>query len=119
MEPYNPNERYFGPQGHWLCAFIPEFPRGMPVLRQKFNKPAYNHDGGYEGEKRSGFMGKIRDQWERWGIDKTFLREMNEGINQDFMDGQITKEQLRIAADYANLAYNAVRAFGWSFFRKG
>jgi hypothetical protein len=118
MEPYNPNERYFGPQGHWLNIFIPPYPLGIQILKDNFNLAAYNHDKGYEGQARSGFMGKIRDQWERWGIDKTFLSEMNEAIEQAYYNEEITSFQKKIAADYANIAYDAVRALGWTFFRK-
>lgn len=119
MKPYDPSKRYFGPQDHWLCDFIPEFPPNMPVLRLKFNKPAYNHDAGYEGEKRSGFMGRIKDAWERWAIDKRFLFELNTGIEEAFNDHQITCKQMQEATAYAKAAYLAVRAVGWSFFRRG
>lgn len=118
MEAYNPNERYFGPQGHWSSKFIPPYPLGIHILKDCFNLAAYNHDKGYEGKQRSGFIGIIKDQWERWSIDKKFLREMNEGIEQAFYDGKINSLQKKIAADYANIAYEAVRALGWTFFRK-
>lgn len=119
MEEYDPNKRYFGPQGSQLCKIIPPSPPGMDQLIPVYNKPAYNHDVGYTGKRRSGFFGKLKDAWERWGIDKDFLIEMVDGIQDAFHEGEITESEFKVAMAYARLAYKAVRAAGWTFFRTG
>lgn len=114
---YDPNKRYFGPQGNWLSEIIPPFPKGMPQLRHIFNYAGYNHDNGYTGKRRSGFFGKITDAWERYQIDKEFLRELEDGIKNAFEARMINADQYADATMYARTAYAAVRAGGWAFFR--
>lgn len=119
MEPYDPDKRYFGPQGSPLCKLIPEAPPTVPQLESVFNRAAYSHDGGYEGNRRSGLRGLIKDYFERRRIDKKFLDDMELGIMQYLSEGKITEEQTDIALLYANVAYKAVRKLGWTFYRKG
>lgn len=116
--PYDPNIRYFGPQGSKLCAIIPEYPKGIPQARNIFNIPAYSHDKGYEGERRKGFFGWIKDAIERRKIDKEFLSSMLDGISSACDRGILSPEEADECDDYAYLAYDAVRIGGWAFFRK-
>lgn len=114
---YDPTKRYFGPQGSQLCKFIPEYPLGLPTLRSAFNKAAFHHDVGYTGEKRSGFFGGILDAIERRKLDKQFKQAMYSGIAYQLSKNLINEEEADRAADYADLAYSAVRLGGWTFFR--
>jgi len=42
MEPYDPDKRYFGPQGSRLCSIIPEYPIGIPQAQPLFNYAGYS-----------------------------------------------------------------------------
>ncbi len=117
VEPYDPKKRYFGPQGSPLCRFIPESPIGIPQLQPVFNIAAYNHDAGYEGCRRSGWFSYILDAMERREIDRKFKRDIMEGITKYFIESRINDDEADTAEEYAELAYNAVRLGGWSFFR--
>ena len=119
MEDYDPNKRYFGPQGSQLCKVIPEYPPTVPQLKGVFNRSGYNHDKGFTGKRRKGFFGWLKDAWERWGIDDRFLEDMQLGIEAALMSGEITEDQAEIAHAYAKLAHKSVRAAGWTFFRTG
>lgn len=119
MEPYNPDKRYFGPQGSRLCAIIPEYPRGVPQVRYIFNMAGYNHDGGYEGERRKGFFGWLRDVHERYTVDKKLLEDLLNGIDGACERGIITPAEADDCDNYAHQAYIAIRAGGWVYFRKG
>ena len=119
MEPYDPDKRYFGPQGSPLCKLIPEAPPTVPQLEPVFNRAAYNHDVGYSGKRKSGILGYIKDFFERKRIDEKFLDDMELGIMQYLAEDKITEEQADIALLYAKIAYKAVRKLGWTFYRKG
>ena len=118
MKPYDPNKRYFGPQGSWLCKLIPEYPKGIPQARPIFNFAGYNHDGGYEGNGRSGFWGWIYDAIERRNIDKALLNDLLEGIISYEEQGILSEEEADECAEYAYVAYEAIRAGGGFFFRQ-
>lgn len=117
MKPYDPDKRYFGPQGSKLCAIIPEYPRGIPQIQQVFNKAGYNHDGGYEGEKRKGFWGWFKDARDRYRIDKKLLADLLSGIDYACERGMITGPEADECDAYAHQAYIAIRAGGWMYFR--
>lgn len=117
MEPYDPNKRYFGPQGSKLCAIIPEYPKGIPQARPVFNYAGYLHDGGYTGERRSGFMGWLWDAKDRYQIDKEMLANIKKGTKRLQKVGGITKEEAEECIGYGKLAYGAIRLGGWNFFR--
>ncbi len=119
MESYDPNKRYFGPQGSRLCNIIPAYPPGVLPCKAIFNKAGYNHDGGYNGKRRSGFFGRILDAYDRWRIDQELLTELQDGIKALYDEGMISFEQAKASHAYANLAYNAIRAGGWLYFRTG
>jgi len=114
MLPYDPKQRYFGPQGSDLCYLIPPAPPGVPQLAGVFNKAAYTHDVGYSG--------KPCPWWKQWfirrAIDKKFLEDLHQGIITAYTMGELSEFQADIAEAYAEAAYKAVRLGGWSFFRK-
>jgi len=116
MEPYDPDKRYFGPQGSPLCRLIPEAPPTVPQLEPVFNRAAYNHDVGYSGKRKKGILGEY---FERKRIDEKFLYDMELGIMQYLAEDKITEEEADISILYASIAYKAVRKLGWTFYRKG
>jgi len=119
MEPYDPNKRYFGPQGSPICKLIPEAPPTVPQLEPVFNRAAYTHDVGYSGTKERGFLGWIKNYIERKNIDQKFIDDMTLGIMQYLAEEKITEDEADISLLYAELAYKAVRKLGWTFYRKG
>jgi len=118
MEPYDPNKRYFGPQGSKLCAIIPEYPLGIPQAQPIFNRGGYVHDRGYEGERRGGFFGWWWDACERRKIDKQLLTDLLTGIDHACERGELSVAEADRCDTYAHLAYDAIRVGGWVFFRK-
>jgi hypothetical protein len=117
MEPFNPDKRYLGPQGHWLTDLIPPNPPTLPQLYDLWNEAAYNHDVGYDGQRRKGLFGFIKDVFERKRIDEAFHDELIDACYG--IEHFITEEQLEAALDYADLIYWAVRGGGWKFYRTG
>jgi len=118
MEPYDPNKRYFGPQGSWLCKLIPEYPAGIPHAQPIFNEAGYHHDVGYEGEERKGFFGWILDAMERRKIDIKLFNDLLDGINTYEEQGILSEEEADTCEAYAKVSYEAIRAGGGFFFRK-
>ena len=57
--PYEPAKRYFGPQGHWLCKYIPAYPPGIKELEEDFNKAAFKHGVDYSGKPSSKWWQRI------------------------------------------------------------
>jgi hypothetical protein len=117
MEPYDPNKRYFGPQGSPLNKLIPQAPPTMPILQPVFNKAAYEHDCDYEGEKKKGIFGKLQNILDRRNADIKFRDKMLQGIYIAADKGTISPEQEVFAIKYAKAAYIAVRAGGWAFYK--
>lgn len=118
MEPYDQTKRYFGPQGSWLCKLIPEFPAGIPQAQPIFNRGGYTHDRGYEGNKTGGFWGWLRDAMDRRKVDRQLLTDLLVGIAHAEDQGILSESEADRCDDYAHLAYDAIRAGGWMFFRK-
>lgn len=116
MEPYDPDKQYFGPEGNFLSEIIPKNPPGIPQLRSVFNLAAYNHDRGYEGKRRSGWL-RLLDIIDRYHIDRAFYQDMADGIDRAYEKEKITFEQFEYAMKYAKISYTAVRGLGWIFFR--
>lgn len=127
MTAYDPEKVYLGPNGHWSKKFIPKTPLGIPQVHPYWNKAAYNHDTGYEGETYSSRaswwnpFAKIaairKDRKYRKQIDDNFLEALLVGI--DKVKHTLTQDQIERAEEYADVVYESVRALGWSFYRTG
>ena len=115
MEPYDPQKRYLGPQGHWLSDLIPEVPPSCELVRPYWNKAAYNHDKGYEGDKELGIWGVIKNYFKRRKIDVTFYEDLLAGVES--VKEHLNESQYELAKAYANIVFTAVRSGGWSFYR--
>jgi len=115
MGPYDPQLRYFGPDGSVLCKLIPTHPPDIPQLEDVFNRSAYHHDVGYAGTKT--WWNFWFNQRSRHKVDVAFLDNMLAGIDQYLFEDKINREEADEAIDFAYIAYNVVRASGWVFYK--
>jgi hypothetical protein len=124
MKPYDDTKTYLGPNGHWSKKWIPKVPPGVEIVHPYWNKAAYNHDVAYDGNDYSGLLGWVK-KWlnrreverQRLKADKAFLNDLLLGIER--AQHKMTGEQLIIAQGYAQIVFDAVHAFGWSFYKTG
>lgn len=124
MMEFDKDKRYLGPEGHWSVKYIPAFPPSVPELYDLWNKAAYNHDEGYEGNEYAGWFGWIK-KWvnrveveaERELIDEQFETELFRAI--ELIKPQLSRAQLEEAYAYTAIVYKAVRKMGWSFYKTG
>lgn len=124
MKPYDPNKVYLGPNGHWLKRFIPKFPPECEILHPYWNRAAYKHDEGYEGDEYAGFFGWLKKAFnrqkveaERYIVDKYFHEELKSSIEQ--VKSELSDKQIILAETYAGLVFKAVHTCGWSFYKTG
>jgi len=115
MNKYDPDIRYFGPQGESkMNQFIPAFPPGCEIVKDAYNRAGWLHDGGYDGCRRTGVWGWIKDLLERRSIDldfRDYMLNANESIRNS--------DDRKTADLFAEAAFIAVRAGGWKYFRTG
>ena len=125
MNPYDPNKRYLGPQGHWLNKVIPEYPLGAPAeLKELWNQAAYRHDEDFEGDEFVGFWGwvkKYNNRKEvRREIEKANLKFGNSLILAvEKTRSQMVPHEVMIAFKYANIVKDSVDKFGFAFYKTG
>ncbi len=119
MEPYDSEKNYFGAEGTLMCKLLGDVLEFAPAIRNGINVAAYNHDVGYTGTKETGWIGRIKNFFERKRIDKQFFTDMEETIIAAELLCKITQKEADLAINLADISYSAVRAGGWTFYRTG
>lgn len=119
MKPYDSEQNYFGAEGTLLCKLLGDVLEFAPAIRNGINVAAFNHDVGYTGTKQTGFFGWIKDYFERKRLDRQFFSDMEDTIIAAELLCKITQKEADIAINLADIAYDAVRAGGWTFYRTG
>lgn len=117
MLPYDSNKNYFGAENTKLADIFGEMLKFMPALKEGWNYTAYNHDVDYDGKKKTGFLGRISNYLDRRKADKKFRYSLEVVVYFAEDDGEISSENADRAIKLASLAYTAVRAFGWQFYK--
>lgn len=119
MKPYDSKKNYFGAEGTLLCKLLGSVLEFAPAIRNGINVAAYNHDVGYTGSKKTGWIDRIKNYFERKRLDKQFFTDMEETIIAAESLQKISQKEADLAITLADISYSAVRAGGWSFFRVG
>lgn len=119
MEPYDSKKNYFGAEGTLMCEILGEILDFAPDIRPGINAAAYNHDVGYSGSKKTGWIDRIKNFFERKRIDKQFYTDMEEAIIAAELLCKLTQKEADLAISLADISYKAVRAGGWTFYRTG
>lgn len=119
MEPYDFKKNYFGAEGTLMCEILGNILDFAPAIREGINRAAYNHDVGYSGTKKTNWIARIKNFFERKRLDKQFYNDMEEAIMVAELLSKITQRQADLAIELADIAFKAVRVAGFTFFRTG
>ena len=113
---YDPSIRYMGPQGklEWLFKYIPPIPPGCQELDEPWNKVFFGHDEDYSGYiPWWRFLKRYLAMKDRLEADTKML----DGLISAVDESQLTDEFKTIAKAYAQIIFEAIDEFGWSFYK--
>jgi len=124
FEKYDPDTKYFGPQGHSASKYIHIGVEMMPInpdlkdcFEDMLNRAGYAHDKAYHGERRSGFFGLWIDELARRQADKKLRNEIKYWAFE-YKDW-LYQYEFKAVLGFAKATYHSIRKAGWIFFRTG